>query len=677
MQRLIPFALAVIAVAGCSASTDTSTAAGGLDARDATPEQVRAFEKLEGSTQSSWTWVQHETLQTPMHLSSSRDAMPVLVNGEDPARTTLSLLAAHRELFKMHDPALELSMKTTRVDELGMTHARFQQTTHGIPVAGRELLAHYDKAGRITSIDADYVPGLENLDVQPALSADEARARVHLSILATSVTKSGDALEESAIQTNDGKLVVYAPDGAATAKLAYEYTSRVLASQTPAIWVTTVDAKSGEVLHAYNNLQTVTGQGTGVLGDQKTFDVTQTTNGFTMLDNSSGVEIRTFTAKKQEVTPGAMISSTSATAWDTGVTGAGAGVDAHFNAGVVFKYYKDHHSRNAIDGAGGTMLSTVHFGQAYDNAAWDGEGMLYGDGGSIFRALSAAVDVVGHEFTHGVTEKTSALAYEGQSGALNEAVSDIFGAYIEHSVLPDATKNWIMGEAILLGGGAIRDMRNPGAVSDPQPAHMKQFVNTQQDNGGVHTNSGIVNNAAYLMTVGGVNPVSKVEVKFGIGWDKSEKLWYRANTTYFKTTTNFGQAAQGVLQAAKDLAFTDNETNIVDCAFKATGIAQGTCATLVDPQAKAATEGAATTGDVADTTGGASPSKKATAAASDGTEDPGAAASKPTTHRRAVTTTESACNAGAAGRPGDARFLLLFGAALALAARRRISRTRP
>src|SRR6185295_2487257 len=173
------------------------------------------------------------------------------------------------------------------------------------------------------------------------------------------------------------------------------------------------------------------------------------------------------------------------------------------------------------------------------------------------------------------------LRYQNQSGALNEAVSDIFGAFIEHVAKPDATKNWIIGEAIAKGS-AIRSMSNPAAGG--QPAHMQQYRQTQQDNGGVHINSGIVNNAAYLMTAGGKNPVSNVEVKYGIGWEKSEKLWYRANTKYFLATTSFGGAAQGVLAAAKDLGLTANEQAIVDCAFKATGIAQGTCSTIVDPQ---------------------------------------------------------------------------------------------
>jgi MYXO-CTERM domain-containing protein len=127
----------------------------------------------------------------------------------------------------------------------------------------------------------------------------------------------------------------------------------------------------------------------------------------------------------------------------------------------------------------------------------------------------------------------------------------------------------------------LRDLKNP-AVGQ-QPAAMSQFVNTQQDSGGVHTNSGIPNNAAFLMTMGGTNPVTQTVVQYGIGWEKSEKVWYRSNTTYFMTTTNFAQAAAATMSAAKDVGLTQNEQNIIDCAWKAVGVVDGTCQTLTDP----------------------------------------------------------------------------------------------
>jgi bacillolysin len=586
MRKLAFLALAMAAVGGCSAGTTDSSvsnevAAPAVGDPGVSPAQVRAFEKLQLETGSTWTWLQHETHGTPSHLSvpRSRTGKALLTGAGSAARTTVEFVDHYRDLFKMTDAAAELSLAKSEVDHLAMTHVRFQQVTHGVPVVGAELAAHYDAQGRLTSIDANYIPGIRDLDVQPKLSAQHARDVALSDVIATSKN-----IDESKLTATDGKLVVLAI-GERPAALAFEYTIRAVFGDEPAIWILTVDAKTGEILHRYNNLQTIEATGAGVLGDTKKFQVVQSGSSYAMNDTSRGVSITTYSANGQQAGPSqgaTTVSSSTLTSWDRGI-GPGAAVDAHVYAGVVFDYYKKVHARNAIDGAGGAMLSTAHFGQAYDNAFWDGTGMSYGDGGQLFRPLSAGLDVVAHEFTHGVTERTSNLNYQGQSGALNESVSDIFGVFIEHSLRPDDTKNWTMGENIALGSVGIRDFKTP--ANGDQPGNMSVFVNTQQDNGGVHINSGIPNNAAYLMTMGGTNPVSKTKVGFGIGWEKSEQLWYRANTKYFLSTTNFAQAAQGVMQAAKDIALTANETNIVDCAWKAVGVVQGTCALITDPNA--------------------------------------------------------------------------------------------
>lgn len=648
MRKQSFLAIAVV-IAGCSS--------GVADPRGTSETQNDAVASLERESGATWSLAIDGRFE---HLGSSRSGNAVLVPGASAAQATLRFLGRHKDVFAMRAPDAELTLEKEEIDELGMAHARFQQVAHGVPVVGAELAAHFDAAGRVSAIDTTYVSGLESVDLEPKLGAAAVAASVTSSVLAGA--KGAVAAED--LETTPPRLVVYAL-GAGAARLAYEVTVRAIAGDEPAIWVTTIDAKTGDVLDRYDNLQTVTGNGVGVLGDAKPVEVAQSGGAYVMTDAAGGVPIRTYTARNQQTVPGTQVTSANVNAWDTGVPGAGAAVDAHVYAGLVFKYYKEKHARNAIDGNGGAMISTAHFGQSYDNAFWDGRGMSYGDGGTAFRPLSAGLDVVAHEFTHGITERTSQLRYQNQSGALNEAVSDIFGAFIEHQAKPDATRNWIMGEAIAKGG-AIRNLATPSQGG--QPAHMQQYRQTQQDNGGVHINSGIVNNAAYLMTVGGKNPFSNVEVKYGIGWEKSEKLWYRANTRYFVSTTNFGGAAQGVLAAAKDLAFTPNEQNIVDCAFKATGIIPGTCATIVSPQSTA------TPGSTDDPS---TPGTEPGGAAGDDSATEEEAPAAPAKRKRLIVTEESACSVSSPGGSAtNDTIALLLAAVSALALGRRRGRKR-
>ncbi len=168
-------------------------------------------------------------------------------------------------------------------------------------------------------------------------------------------------------------------------------------------------------------------------------------------------------------------------------------------------------ARDSIDDAGMPLEATVHYGDRYDNAFWDGERMVFGDGdGEVFRGFTQSISVIGHELAHGVTERTARLRYQGQSGALNEHVSDVFGALVEqYSMGQDAeSATWLIGEGVFtdaVEGRAIRSMIEPGTAydddilgKDPQPDHFDRYIDTDEDNGGVHLNSGIPNRAFAL-----------------------------------------------------------------------------------------------------------------------------------------------------------------------------------
>jgi Zn-dependent metalloprotease len=257
-----------------------------------------------------------------------------------------------------------------------------------------------------------------------------------------------------------------------------------------------------------------------------------------------------------------------------GPTGDKAIDAAHDNAGLVHEFYKTVLGRDSIDGAGMQMKSVVHFGQAFNNAYWDGEKMTYGDGdGETFSPLSQGLDVVGHEMTHGVTEHTAGLQYKNQSGALNESWSDVFGELIEQWAenrsgfgTVDAAKgaDWLIGEDVFtpgVQGDALRSMKAPGTgyKGDPQPAHMKDYKRMSSDNGGVHVNSGIPNKAAY-------------EAAIKIGSEKLAKIWYKALTDYLKPNSSFTDAASATLAAANKLYGSGAESQAITDAWTSVGI---------------------------------------------------------------------------------------------------------
>jgi bacillolysin len=202
----------------------------------------------------------------------------------------------------------------------------------------------------------------------------------------------------------------------------------------------------------------------------------------------------------------------------------------------VYDYYLNQLGRNSYDNAGHTLLSGVHYGSKYNNAFWDGTQMSYGDGdGTTFINFAGGLDVIAHELTHAVTEKTSNLTYSNQSGALNESWSDAMASVIEG-------KNWLIGEDIYtpnIAGDSLRSMADPTLNGNPD--NMSNYVNTTSDNGGVHTNSGIPNKAFY-------NFATAIGSRTIAG-----KVWYTADRDYMTSTTNFSGARAATLQAVAAL----------------------------------------------------------------------------------------------------------------------------
>lgn len=259
-----------------------------------------------------------------------------------------------------------------------------------------------------------------------------------------------------------------------------------------------------------------------------------------------------FTANNTETLPGSPVRAEG-----TAPSGDVAVDEAYDGLGHTWDFYQDLFGRNSIDDEGMALNATVHYGQNYDNAFWNGRQMVFGDGdGQLFNRFTIALDVIGHELAHGVTEDEAALVYMFQPGALNEHLSDAFGIMIKQRVLNQtaAEADWLIGAGLLasgVNGVALRSMRQPGTAyddpvlgKDPQPGHMDDFVTTWQDNGGVHINSGIPNRAFHLaaLTIGGYS------------WERLGRIWYEAlRDNRLTTEPSFEEFARLTTDAAGQL----------------------------------------------------------------------------------------------------------------------------
>ena len=236
--------------------------------------------------------------------------------------------------------------------------------------------------------------------------------------------------------------------------------------------------------------------------------------------------------------------------------------EAYEGAGATYELFQQVYRRNSIDGRGMPIVSTVHYGIGYDNAFWNGNQMVYGDGDEdlppdqrLFNRFTISMDIMGHELTHGITQYEAGLLYSGQSGALNESISDIFGILVKQYYHNTSVgeSDWLIGTGLFtenVSGIAIRSMKEPGTAyndpvlgKDPQPGHMDDYVNTVEDAGGVHINSGILNHAFYIMAM---------ELG-GKAWEKAGMIWYVTLAEKLFANADFDDAARLTYESAGEL----------------------------------------------------------------------------------------------------------------------------
>ena len=396
------------------------------------------------------------------------------------------------------------------------------------------------------------------------------------------LSKAGAREKVQRVRGNSGKFVVTLFINPQTGVRFYEVDSQRFDSRK----VFHINAQTGAKIREYGNLQEALEPGIGVKGDTKQINVTVrgTTHRMISLDRRQA----TYDAQNMKQLPGTLFTDPDGT-WNlAGRTSPGqpAGVDAHYYANVTDDYYRVVFSRNSLDDQGMQMVSTVHFGKNYNNAFWNGQQITYGDGdGTVtFRELSGGLDVTTHEFTHGVTEFTSGLIYQGESGALNESFSDMMGNSSEYfartnGLDPTVGPDWQIGEDVYLpddDAPGFRNMADPDEDEDPD--YYTERYTGKKDSGGVHTNSGIPNHAYYLVVNGGSNAgearghAHKGPVVQGIGLNDAEQIFYTGFTSLPSTATMSDARAATVAAATVLYGSNTRQANSTRRAWTAVGV---------------------------------------------------------------------------------------------------------
>ncbi|MEJ7698697.1 MAG: M4 family metallopeptidase [Pyrinomonadaceae bacterium] len=469
-------------------------------------------------------------------------------------------------------------VKKVDIDELKMAHTRFQQTVDDIPVWEGEAIVHLNPDGEVATVTDDLKEAL-TVNTQPNFSDKDALK------IAKSLYKGSKHL------TEEPQVDMWIFRGEDRDHLTYRVQMRREdGTDETAMPVIFVDAQTGEKVFEYDNLQTASGS--SLYSGSVTIDTSVSGSTYYMEDltRKQGTFNMNNTGNTSTGSGGTQSRYTDTNnIWDS--TAQKAGVDAHFGAAKTYDYFKNIHGRNGIDGNNGPGSTTafansaiklvpsrVHFGANYNNAFWNGSAMTYGDGdGSQFTPL-VTLDIAGHEMTHGITERSANLTYSGESGALNESMSDVFGAMVESFARGGGITEdtWKIGEQAYTpntAGDSLRSMKDTHSGGDPD--HYSERYTGTADNGGVHTNSGIGNNVYYLAVAGGTNHVSGKAVT-GAGADPVAKIWYRALTVYMTSSTNFAGARTATLNAATDLyGASSTQYNTVATAWCAAGI--GAC----------------------------------------------------------------------------------------------------
>lgn len=499
-------------------------------------------------------------------------ALAGCATAQDPLASPDAESAAWDALLAPEGPAAQADVDAVtfadlHVDEIGATHLKVQQTLHGVPVWEGEAIAHVGADGRAAGFTDALLPRV-NVDTTPEWTADEA--------IDLALNGIGNPALSDAPQAD---LWILRRDGADHLVWRVQL-QRLDGTADDAMPVVFIDAHDGSVVWAYNNLQTATCSGTTNFYGTISFDCYQSGSTYYTEDTVDLIAAYTYNSGTRSVS---YVSSTSTT-FGTTTTTKNA-VEALYGSQAVSDYYYVNHARDGIDGAGGPGVTTSHgynfvtsdtsYSRNYVNAFWDSTGhkMVYGDGDGVSSGSLTTLDITGHEMTHGVTQYSANLTYSGESGGLNESMSDVMGAMVERSIEGETSNTWLMGEETWTpstSGDALRYMNDPA-----DDGYSYDYYSSSMGSADVHYTSGVGNLAFYMLSQGGTHPRGRsTTVVTGIGSDAAARIWYVALTSYMTSSTNYAGARTATLSAAAALyGSTSNEYTQVGNAWTAVGVA--------------------------------------------------------------------------------------------------------
>ncbi|MER7642576.1 M4 family metallopeptidase [Streptomyces sp. NPDC126522] len=461
----------------------------------------------------------------------------------------------------------DTSVRDVIVDADGTQHVRYDRTYRQLPVLGGDFVVHLAPNGTYRSADRATRSSISLSSVTPKVAAPKA---ADLAVNALRAANLGEALKSV---TAKPELIVDALHGAP--KLAWRTNAVAKDSLgNPVARTVLTDARTGAQIDAWDSVETAAGDGKSLYSGTVPLETTLSGSTYQLKDATRGGTYTGDAANKTDLCIlGICISRAPATLftdadnhWGTGASSdrSTAAVDAQYGTDETWDYYKNVHGRNGIAGDGKGSYNRVHYGNSYNNAFWDDSCfcMTYGDGDGTQLGPLVALDVAGHEMSHGVTSKTAALTYSGESGGLNEATSDIMGTLVEwYANNSSDLGDYLIGEKIVRAGfgkAALRFMDQPSKDGNSADCWSSSVGNLD-----VHYSSGVANHFAYLLaegsgakTVNGVSynsPTCNSSSVSGIGRDKLGAIWYRALTVYMTSSTNYAGARTATLSAAKDL----------------------------------------------------------------------------------------------------------------------------